>query len=53
MGRAAVRHAAGFGWDATVEQTLRVYAAAGRGMQRPSRRRVPLGVGAGALALSP
>jgi D-inositol-3-phosphate glycosyltransferase len=28
MQAAAVRHAAGFGWDATVEDTLEVYAAA-------------------------
>jgi len=28
LGRKAVEHAAGFGWDATVERTLEVYAAA-------------------------
>ena len=54
LGRAAVRHAARFGWDATVEQTLQVYAEARCGMhrQRP-RLRVPLGIGGGALAVTP
>jgi D-inositol-3-phosphate glycosyltransferase len=54
MGDAAVRHATRFSWDATVEQTLRVYAAARRGMAcRPARLRRPVAVPAGALAVVP
>jgi len=35
LGRRAVRHAAGFGWDRTARETLRVYGAAMADLQRP------------------
>jgi D-inositol-3-phosphate glycosyltransferase len=41
MQAAAVRHAAGYGWDATVDATLEVYAAAIR--EHRARRRIEAG----------
>jgi len=56
MQAAAVRHAAGFGWDATVTDTLEVYAAAMREHRRRnavSMLELPEPVEVGALAVAP
>jgi D-inositol-3-phosphate glycosyltransferase len=59
MQAAAVRHAARFGWDRTVQDTLGVYAAAVREHRRrdadqlPFTALVPQGLRAGALAVAP
>ncbi|HEX2807351.1 MAG TPA: glycosyltransferase, partial [Kineosporiaceae bacterium] len=53
MQSAAVRHAAGFGWDATVEDTLAVYVAAIRDHRRRDFDRIRELVGVGTLAVAP
>lgn len=62
MQAAAVRHAAGFGWDATVDATLEVYAAARREYEArwrrieagaPCRSAAPTPSSFGALAVAP
>jgi len=56
MQAAAVRHAAAFGWDATVADTLEVYAAAMREHRHrntESLLELPEPIAVGALAVAP
>ena len=53
MQAAAVRHAAGFGWEATVEDTLRVYAAAVHDHRRSDQELLEQAGQFGAMAVAP